>query len=64
MGYITVNSSRSPPSLHFAAEMWIFVVLTILLFGVTIAMWQYWNSISGLWRWRRERIEPYGSERP
>jgi hypothetical protein len=39
MGYIGLHYTHHRVSLHFASEMWIFGVLTILLLAVTIGSW-------------------------
>jgi hypothetical protein len=55
MGYLKVNSRKSPASLQFASEMWIFAVLTILLLAMTFAGWLYLDAPKeGRW-WRRKR---------
>ncbi|KAF2191181.1 hypothetical protein K469DRAFT_746598 [Zopfia rhizophila CBS 207.26] len=56
MGYLTVNSSNQPPSLHFASEMWIFAALTFILLTVTLGMWVYIDYPKSWWhRWRKPR---------
>jgi branched-subunit amino acid ABC-type transport system permease component len=41
MGYISVTSLNHPPSLHFAGELWIFAILTVVLLAITICLWLY-----------------------
>jgi hypothetical protein len=48
MGYITVHKENSGISLHFAGELIIFVVLSILLLMITGGTW-------GWVQWRRRR---------
>ena len=40
MGYISVNSSTHGISIHFAGEMVIFGVLTVVLLMLTIGTWK------------------------
>ncbi len=47
MGYLDVRYAPHSISLHFAGEMWIFCVLTVLLLGLTVGSW--------LWVERRRR---------
>ncbi|KAF8535502.1 hypothetical protein BDD12DRAFT_892640 [Trichophaea hybrida] len=42
MNYIHVDSSN-PVKLHFAREMWIFAVLTVVLLVLTMAVWKLWE---------------------
>jgi heme/copper-type cytochrome/quinol oxidase subunit 3 len=39
MGYLTINKAKSSASLRFASEMWIFLILTVILFLLTFAGW-------------------------
>jgi hypothetical protein len=56
MGYLTVNSRKSPVSLRFASEMWIFVVLTVLLLAITFGGWLCFDAPKeGRWWRRRQR---------
>jgi hypothetical protein len=48
MGYITVSERGAHVSLHFAGEIWIFAVLTLILLIITGGSW-------GFWEWRRLR---------
>ncbi|KIW11260.1 hypothetical protein PV08_10560 [Exophiala spinifera] len=47
MGYLDIRYGQHTISLHFAGEMWIFGILTVILLGVTIGSW--------LWLERRRR---------
>jgi len=55
MGYLKVNGRKRPASLNFASEMWIWAILTILLFAITFAVWLFLDTqnSSGKW-WRRQ----------
>jgi len=56
MGYLTVNSKASPVSLNFAAEMWIFVVLTFLFLAVTFGAWVLLDRPRKILWWRKQRV--------
>ena len=61
MGYLKVNEDKRPASLNFASEMWIWAILTVLLFAITFTVWLFVDTShsSGGW-WRscsRQRIE-------
>jgi hypothetical protein len=57
MGYLKVNSASHPPSLNFENELWIFGVLTIMLFGITLGLWLFLDWPSRWWNWWRLRRE-------
>jgi Mg2+ and Co2+ transporter CorA len=46
MGYLKVNSAKRPASLNFASELWIFAILTLVLFAITFGLWWYFDSTS------------------
>jgi len=56
MGYLTVNTKASPVSLNFAAEMWIFVVLTFLFLAVTLGAWVLLDRPRKILWWRKQRV--------
>ncbi|KAF1839682.1 hypothetical protein BDW02DRAFT_563735 [Decorospora gaudefroyi] len=55
MGYLTVNSKKSPASLRFAPEMWLFLVLTVLLLTMTFGAWLCLDAPKERQWWRRWR---------
>lgn len=57
MGYLTVNSGKSPASLQFASEMWIFLVLTVVFLALTFGAWLCLDFSKGRWWWRRRETQ-------
>jgi hypothetical protein len=55
MGYLTVNARKSPASLQFASELWIFVVLTVVLLALTFGAWLCLDLPKEKRWWRRGR---------
>ena len=41
MGYITIHNGNNRIALHFASEMWIFGILTAILFALVIGLWLF-----------------------
>ena len=56
MGYLKVNENKRPAALKFASEMWIWAILTILLFAITFGVWLFLDTEPSVGRpwWRRK----------
>ncbi|OCK96132.1 uncharacterized protein K441DRAFT_676051 [Cenococcum geophilum 1.58] len=48
MGYITIHNGSNRIALHFASEMWIFGILTVVLLTLVIGLWAFLE-------WRRQK---------
>lgn len=48
MGYITIHNGNNRIALHFASEMWIFGILTVVLLTLVIGLWLFLE-------WRRQK---------
>ena len=48
MGYITIRNGNNRIALHFASEMWIFGILTVILLALVIGLWLFLE-------WRRQK---------
>lgn len=48
MGYITIHNGNNHMALHFASEMWIFGILTVILLALVIGLWLFLE-------WRRRK---------
>lgn len=69
MGYLRINSGKRPASLNFASELWIFAILTFILFAITFGLWWYLDSAPASPRarvlawWRRLRRQKSADEK-
>lgn len=58
MGYLKVNENKRPAALNFASEMWIWAILTVLLFAITFGVWLFLDtkpSVDRPWWHRKPR---------
>ena len=55
MGYLTVNTAKSPASIRFAPELWMFAVLTVVLLLLTFGGWLCLDLPKERRWWRRTR---------